>query len=87
MLSYHLMLLVGTSLATAGPSSLTCIDKELLAQIPQERQQQASQGLARISLPPRYASYGSSDQQSRAIRGPFPSPVIEVLLTITRRLV
>lgn len=58
-------------LTTAGFNLLTCTDKELLAQIPQERQQQASQGLARISLPPRYGPYGDSDPQHLTVRGMF----------------
>ena len=59
------------SLTTGELTLLTCTDKELLAQIPQERQQQASQGLARVSLPPRYGPYDGSHLQHRAVRGMF----------------
>ena len=64
----------GRFLTTAGFTLLTCTDKELLAQLSHERQQQASQGLARISLPPRYGPYDGSDSHHRAVRGMFLTP-------------
>jgi hypothetical protein len=58
-----------STLSLQTPLLINPPDKELLAQIPQERQQQATQGRSRITLPPLHDGYVVPDWQSQAIRG------------------
>ena len=51
---------------------LDAFDKQLLSELPQDRQQRASQGHAHISLPPRHQNTSTRPHVHQTIRGlPF----------------